>query len=151
MTQLDPRSGPGLGTGGAEPDWHILLVDDEESILFAMSNYLTWRGFAVDCARSRNEAEERLSECPYDLVLADLRLDVCDSRGGLRLVRWVREHFPRTRTVLLTAFGNAAIEAELKAIGADLLLSKPQPLRRIAEEILSLLSGRTPAPERGVQ
>lgn len=150
MTALDPRSGPDLGTG-ASPDCRILIVDDEEAILFATSDYLTWRGFIVDCARSRNEAEERLSEYPYDLVLADLRLDPSDSSGGLRLLRWVRERFPRTRTVLLTAFGNAAVEAELNAVGADLLLSKPQPLHRLAQEIHRLLGGLLPAPERGVQ
>lgn len=151
MTALDSRTASGLGTGEISPVWHILLVDDEESILFAISDFLSWHGFVVDCTRSREEAEERLGQCPYDLVLADLRLDVCDSRGGLRLLKWIREHFPRIRTVLLTAFGNAAIEAELKAIGADLLLSKPQPLRRIAEEIHLLLQGRSPAPDRGVQ
>lgn len=150
MTALDPLSGPATLVG-ISSDQRILVVDDEESILFAMSNYLTWRGFRVDCARSRDEAEEMLSADPYDLVLADLRLDPADSRGGLRLLRWVRDHHPRTRTVLLTAFGNPAIEAELKAVGADLLLSKPQPLRRIAEELTRLLGDQPPAPERGGQ
>lgn len=150
MNGLNPISPDNSGTMGSS-GWRILLVDDEEAILFAICDYLSFRGFLVDCARSREEAEEKLAENRYDLVLADLRLDPMDNRGGLRLVRQVREQCPRTRTVLLTAFGNPAIEAELDAIGSDLLLSKPQPLRRVAEEITRLLEGGAAMPERSFQ
>lgn len=144
MNGLAPLSAD-LSSG--PPGGRVLVVDDEEAILFAMCDYLTFRGFRVDCARSREEAEQRIADNAYDVVLADLRLDPSDPRGGLRLVRQVREQCPRSRTVLLTAFGNPAIEAELKAIGSDLLLSKPQPLERIAEAIDRLLSDRSSGPE----
>jgi len=117
------------------------VIDDEESILFAMWDFLTQRGYEVDQARSRREAEDLLETgAPYALVIADLRLDVSDPRGGLRILRRVRQSSPKTRTILLTAFGSPDVEAELAAVGADRLLSKPQPLERIAREVDLLLA-----------
>ena len=121
----------------------LLIVDDEEAILFAMSEFLRGRGFEVDCA-STARRQTALAANRYSAVIADLRLDPSDNRGGLRLLRWVRENRPETRTLLLTAFGNPSIEAELNAMGGDLLLSKPQPMARIADEVSRLLAGRKP-------
>jgi two-component system response regulator FlrC len=127
------------GTSPSPP--RLLLIDDEESILFAMWDFLTQLGYDVDQARNRREAENLLAAGePYSLVIADLRLDVSDPRGGLRLLRRAREISPHTRTILLTAFGSPDVEAELAAVGADRLLSKPLPLDRIAREVDLLLS-----------
>jgi CheY-like chemotaxis protein len=124
----------------SQPPSRLLVIDDEEAILFAMWDFLTQCGYQVDKAHSRREAEGLLEESPpYALVIADLRLDVSDPRGGLRLLRLVRQISPLTRTILLTAFGSPDVEAELAAIGADRLLSKPQPLDRIAREVGLLL------------
>lgn len=124
----------------------LLLIDDEESILFAMWDFLTQIGYDVDQARNRREAENLLAAGePYALVIADLRLDVSDPRGGLRLLRRAREISPRTRTILLTAFGSPDVEAELAAVGADRLLSKPLPLDRLAHEVDHLLRAETAA------
>ncbi|HYN22283.1 MAG TPA: response regulator [Thermoanaerobaculia bacterium] len=120
-------------------DHRLLIVDDQEAILFAMSEYLRGRGFEVDCASTREDAQAALAANLYSAVIADLRLDPSDNRGGLRLLRWVRENRPETRTLLLTAFGTPSIEAEMRAIGADLLLSKPLPMASIADEVSRLL------------
>lgn len=128
--------------GAASP--RLLLIDDEESILFAMWDFLTRHGYDVDQARNRREAENLLTSGePYALVIADLRLDVSDPRGGLRLLRRAREISPRTRTILLTAFGSPDVEAELAALGADRLLSKPLPLDRVAHEVDLLLGAES--------
>jgi len=122
------------------------VIDDEEAILFAMWDFLTQRGYDVDQARSRREAEDFLERgAPYALVIADLRLDVSDPRGGLRILRRVRQSSPQTRTILLTAFGSPDVEAELASFGADRLLSKPQPLDLIAREVDLLLAGERAA------
>lgn len=141
MKTISPRCGASLFPP------RLLLIDDEESILFAMWDFLTQLGYDVDQARNRREAESLLDVGePYALVIADLRLDVADPRGGLRVLRRAREISPRTRTILLTAFGSPDVEAELAALGADRLLSKPLPLDRIAREVDLLLGEETAAP-----
>lgn len=118
----------------------LLIVDDEEAILFAMSDYLARSGYEVDRADSRAAAERLLASERYSLVILDLRLGVAEPLGGLDLLRRVRASLPEARTILLTAYGSAELEAELAATGATRLLSKPQPLARIAEEVSALLT-----------
>jgi two-component system OmpR family response regulator len=117
----------------------LLIVDDEAAILFAMGDYLSRSGYAIDRARSREEAERLIAAAVYDLVLVDLRLGTAEPRGGLELLRQVSARQPWARMILLTAYGSAEVEAELAQLGAGRLLSKPQPLARIAAEVAALL------------
>ncbi len=118
----------------------LLIVDDEEAILFAMVDFLTRSGYQVDRASSRTEAERLLAADSYELVILDLRLGATEPRAGLDLLRRVRESRPQAQTILLTAYGSTEVEAELATLGAGRLLSKPQPLARIAEEVAALLT-----------
>lgn len=118
----------------------LLIIDDEEAISFAMWDFFSRSGYRVDRARTRAEAESLLAGPEdYDLVIADLRLSVQDPRAGLDLLRLARSRSPLVRMVLLTAYGSPEVEAELAALGDALLLSKPQPLVRIQEEVARLL------------
>ena len=117
----------------------LLVVDDEQSILLAMREYLEHRGFRVDCASSPAEAEALLlGQGAYDVVIADLRLSAADAAGGLRLLRRVRERHPSTRTVLLTAYGSPEVEAEARRLGVDALFAKSHRLEEVASLVRSL-------------
>ena len=122
----------------------LLIVDDEEAISFAMSDFFSRSGYRVDRARTRGEAEALLAGSEdYDLVIADLRLSIHEPRAGLDLLRLARSRSPLVRMILLTAYGSPEVEAELAAFGDALLLSKPQPLLRIQEEVARLLAAPT--------
>src|SRR5204862_240786 len=73
---------------------HILIVDDEETILFAMGQYIMAQGCTVDTARELEEAQALLSNIRYHLVVADLRLSGTHGSEGLDLVGMVRECCP---------------------------------------------------------
>lgn len=118
----------------------LLIIDDEEAIVFAMADYLGGLGYEVDAARNAYEALAFLSRAEYALVVADLRLDPEETRGGLDLLRVARERCRSTPLILLTAYGSTEVEAQLKELGPTLLLSKPQPLARIGEQIRRLLA-----------
>jgi two-component system response regulator PilR (NtrC family) len=137
--------------GGSFPAPRLLIVDDEAAILFAMWDYLSRSGYTVDRAGGREEAERLLAAELYDLVIADLRLGAAEPRGGLEVLRRARERQPRARTLLLTAYGSAEVEAELARLGAGPLLSKPQPLSRIVVEVEELLGLGRPDSGRAVQ
>lgn len=118
----------------------ILVVDDEESICLAMKDYLEHRGYQVDCAGTLAEAESQLAAGRYAVVIADLRLSAAEPAGGLRLLRRVRESSPRTRTVLLTAYGSPEAEAEARRMGVDALLAKAEGLSEVASVVRGLLA-----------
>jgi len=119
----------------------LLVVEDETAILHALELYFRNRGFEVDTATEREEAESLLSRQPYGVVIADLRLGDSEGTEGLEVVSAVRRCSPETRTILLTAYGSSEVELEAKRRGVDVLLHKPQPLSAIASVIDSLLAG----------
>jgi DNA-binding response OmpR family regulator len=117
----------------------ILVVDDEESIAFALQRYFRARGLEVDCAGELEEAQALLVNDRYSLVIADLRLTGVHGAEGLEVLSFVREHAPWTRTILLTAYGSDELESEALRRGADAVLRKPKPLPDLAQVVFSLV------------
>jgi len=118
----------------------ILIVDDEQPILFALREYFTTFHYEVDCARELQEALALLSRGRYDVVIADLRLTGSRGAEGLEIIGHVRQHAPGTRVILLTAYGSAEMEAEARLRGVDAFLHKPKPLPEIAQLVKGLLA-----------
>jgi len=110
----------------------LLLVDNEETILFALQRYFTRVGFAVDCAKELEEAEALAMYTKYDLAIVDLSLTTTGSTEGLEIIRHLRSTRSGARVILLTAYGSPAIEREACRRGADAFLHKPRPLAEIA-------------------
>jgi ActR/RegA family two-component response regulator len=117
----------------------LLLVDDEETILFAFRNYFTRCGFEVECARELEEAEALASYVAFDLVIADLCLTAPGSREGLELVRYVRRHCPGARLIVVTGYDADGVEVEVMRRGADAFVAKPRPLAEIAKIAAALM------------
>lgn len=119
--------------------YKLLVVDDEESILFAMKEYFTLHDCEVDCARELEEAAALLEHRQYSAVIADLRLTGSYCTEGLQIVSDVRQRRPATRIILLTAYGSKELEEHARARGVDVLLHKPKPLAEIAQIVFTLL------------
>ena len=54
---------------------NILVIDDEESIRFSFSRFLTTEGHNVITAKGYREALSRMDETEFKLILADIILD----------------------------------------------------------------------------
>ena len=117
----------------------LLIVDDEESILFAMGRYFRSKGFEVDVTRELEEAQALVLNVHYDLLIADFRLTGIHGAEGLEIVGLVRERCPWMRSILLTAFGTSELESEAVKRGATVLLRKPKTLSEIAAVVNRLL------------
>jgi DNA-binding response OmpR family regulator len=120
----------------------LLLVDDEEPILRAMADYFRTKGYEVDAAREREEAEALLANVGYAGVIVDLRTTPVHGADGLEIVSQARECCPSARIIVLTAFGSAEAEAEAMARGADAFLHKPQRLPDLLRLLEALIGGR---------
>ncbi|MGA9768452.1 MAG: response regulator [Blastocatellia bacterium] len=107
---------------GAPPIIRLLVVDDEESVAFTVSEVLRLDGFVVDTALSGDEAVERLRDRQYDLVLTDLHMEGGD---GLSVLAEVKRTSPLTIAIVLTGF--ASLESAIAAMrqGAYDYLVKP--------------------------
>jgi|SRR5215813_9067044 len=117
----------------------LLVVDDEESICFSMSEYFSLHGFKVDTARDLEQAEELIDTTPYQVVIQDLRLGMTRNPDGLDIIKRIQERSPSTRIIVLTAYGSTEMEDEARRCGADAFLRKPKPLSQVAQVIQGLI------------
>mgnify|MGYP003296666158 CR=1 FL=1 len=75
--------------GDVEPSSrNLLVVDDEESICFSMSEYFTQHGFKVDTAREIEEAEGLIKETEYRVIIQDLRLGLTRQPDGIEIINF---------------------------------------------------------------
>jgi len=131
------------------PSTKLLVVDDEESICFSMSEYFSQHGFKVDTAREMEEAEGLIKETDYQVIIQDLRLGLARRPDGMEIIKLVHKRNPETRIVVLTSYGSPEAEAEARRAGADAFLRKPKPLSQVAQVVQGLIeSPRTTASAR---
>ena len=117
----------------------LLIVDDEDTIRFALAEYFRGSGWAVDAAAEKEEAEALLACTAYAVVIADLRLTGIYGVEGLDIVQWSRHLRPETRVVLLTGNGTPELETEARRRGVDAFLHKPLPLPQLEAVVDSLV------------
>jgi DNA-binding NtrC family response regulator len=120
----------------------LLVVDDEKSICFALSEYFALQGFNVDTAGELGEAVELVNGTNYEVIIQDLRLGATRELDGLYIVKLAHERHPETRIIVLTAFGSAGIENEALRCGASAFLRKPRPLSQLAQVVQVLIESR---------
>jgi len=101
---------------------HLLVVDDEPSILTTLQKALSLEGYGVDVAGGVKIAEEKLKKRTYDLCLFDVTLPDGD---GLDLLQRIRAQKNETPVVMMS--GHATIESAVRAtrLGALTFLEKP--------------------------
>lgn len=117
----------------------LLVVDDEASICFSMSEYFSLHGFEVDTATETEEAEKLVEATGYKVIIQDLRLGTARDSDGLKIIKLAHQRHPETRIIVLTAYGSAEIEDEAKRCGADAFLRKPKPLSQVAQVVQGLI------------
>jgi len=97
---------------------HVLLVDDEPSLLDVTKEFLEQQGesFQVDTAPSAEEALQRLSEEDYDVVVSDYKMH---EMNGLEFLSHLRKKDRKTPFILLTGRGGEEIAAVALREGAN--------------------------------
>ena len=78
----------------------ILLVDDENLILYSLSATLSRDGSTVTAVANGKDALKEIHRMTYDICFLDVNLP---DANGLDLMKIVREVSPSTRIVIMTA------------------------------------------------
>lgn len=114
----------------------ILLVDDEETIRYALRETLITEGYNVDVAENGFQALERFKVMPYDLLITDIKMPGMD---GLQLVREVKKSNPCLKVISITAYGSLETVKEATRLGVAEFLSKPFKIQEIKDVIIRVL------------
>lgn len=130
---------------------HILIVEDHAIVrlgIIRLLRDLLSMPFVIDEAASGPEALERISACPYDLVLLDLSLP---GRNGLDLLKQMRRQQPKLPVLVLSMYPEEHYAVRALRGGAAGYLNKgsaAEELRTAAEKVLE--GGRYITPSQAV-
>jgi DNA-binding NtrC family response regulator len=117
---------------------HVLVVDDEPSVLVTYQMILEQQGYQVSAVGSSVEAK-RLVEEPsagIDLLLCDLSLE--QRHTGFEVIEAAHQRHPEMPSVLLTGYASADIAAQAEGRGVRVLF-KPIDIQEFLSTISELL------------
>jgi DNA-binding NtrC family response regulator len=113
-------------------DYRVLLVDDEEEFVSALSERLRLRGIEADSALNGEEALARLVEKEFEVVILDVLMP---GLGGLEVLRQIKTTHPNTQVILLTGHGSTREGIEGMRLGAFDYLIKPVDIEEMLEKM----------------
>ena len=103
---------------------HILLVDDDETLLQALPHMMALRihGVQVDTSDTALGAIERIQEHDYDAIVSDIKMPGMD---GLELLTKIQEMRPDVPTLLITGHADQGLITQALRNGAYDFIQKP--------------------------
>lgn len=113
----------------------VLIVEDEESFVEALTVGLTREGFTVTVARDGKEALDSFNAHSPDIVLLDVMLPLVSGVDVCRQIR-ARSQVP---IIMVTAKGEEIDAVVGLEVGADDYVTKPYRLRELISRMRSLL------------
>jgi DNA-binding response OmpR family regulator len=115
---------------------NILLIDDDLGLLKTLgeelSSYEVWN---ILTAENGKQGADIIASHPIDLVVTDLSMPVMD---GYELLALLREKWPTTPVIVMTADDSRAAGQRLRSLGVEQCISKPYQL----SELVRVISGR---------
>ena len=103
----------------------VLIVDDEETIRFALTKYLSAAGYAVVSASTGRAAREAMRASAPDVIILDYRLPDCESLEIIPELKYIDAECP---IIMLTAHGSIDLAVEAIKAGAEQFITKPVEL-----------------------
>ncbi len=110
----------------------VLVVEDDILVRVTVAGYLRDAGYKVIEAADAGEAREVFASGEaVGVVFTDVQMP--GAMDGLRLARWIREHYPRTEVLVTSGKVDDAVSSGL--IARDAFFSKPYRLEAVAARI----------------
>lgn len=114
---------------------HVAVVDDEEEVRGAISEYLSRNGLLVSACDGGAALDRLMAERPVDLVVLDVNMP---GEDGVSIARRLRAR-GNVGVVMLTARGDAFEQVIGLEVGADDYVVKPADPRVLLARVRSVL------------
>lgn len=122
--------------GGWKKSMRILLAEDDEYLLSALTLALKHKGYSVDAVKSGPEAQAAVLTAPYDLVLLDLGLPGLD---GTVVLSELRDQGREVPVIVITARDSVDDRIQGLDLGANDYLVKPFDFRELEARMRAAL------------
>ncbi len=114
----------------------ILIIEDEESILMALTDDLALEGYEVASARDGLKGLEMAKEKAHDLIVLDIMLPKMD---GFEVCKQLRQAGVATPILMLTAKSQEIDKVLGLELGADDYVTKPFSPRELLARVKAIL------------
>ncbi|MCG6879410.1 MAG: PAS domain S-box protein [Deltaproteobacteria bacterium] len=116
----------------------VLLVDDEEMVLYSGGDMLKYLGYEVLLAKNGQEALElyRKNQHKIDMILLDLIMPVMS--GGETFDR-MKEMNPKIKVLLSSGYSIEGEGKEMLKRGCDAFIQKPFKIEQLSQKIREIL------------
>ena len=108
----------------------ILLVDDEEKFLKAVSDRLSIKGFDVTTATNGDDAIEAAKKGGFDVAVLDLQMPGMD---GTEVLKMLKRSHKFIEIIMLTGHATVDSAVECTRLGAFKYLEKPYDFEKLVE------------------
>ncbi len=127
----------------------ILVVDDEEFVGLTLQEGLEkLSNCEVAVALNGAQALTMFAEQPFDLLITDYKMP---DMNGVTLAARVRELYPKTGVIMITAYSNHLLREPFAAAAVQRVLNKPVRISEIRTAALETLSNGERQPEKGAE
>lgn len=116
-----------------EPNKKILIVEDDKSFLWIVTQSFTGEGFSVVTAENGEEGLKMVEEEKPDLILLDIMMPIMD---GVEMAGKMKAKGIKIPVIFLTNMGD--IEHMSQAIGtipSDYIIKSDMPVDKIVAEV----------------
>ena len=111
---------------------HILVIDDNEDILFMLQSMLQYKGYRISTKENTLHLEESIRELLPDIILMDMLLSGADGREICRELKSGNE-FSHIPIIMLSAHPHA--RTECLAAGANYFVEKPFEMNELFQVV----------------
>ena len=103
-------------------DFEILFVDDDQTILNLVEEYLAAFDYMVSIVDSGLKALELIKDQDFDVVFTDFKMPDID---GLELLAMIKEYRPATEVIIVTGHGTMESAIQAMKFGSYDYIQKP--------------------------
>lgn len=103
-------------------DRKILLADDETTFRETFAKFLQEEDMAVTAVSNGTDAIDAAMKEPFAVAILDIRMPGAD---GIKVLREIVRIRPKTRVIMITAFGTVEMAVEAIKLGASDYVIKP--------------------------
>jgi len=115
---------------------NIMIIDDEKIVGDMAKLSLESEGYAVETFLNGESALDRLKEKSFEVVVTDLKMKGID---GLEVLRTVKQLYPKTVVIMITAFANLDVAIEALRDDVHDFFPKPVKIKELKASILRAL------------
>lgn len=116
----------------------LLIVENEPTVLLALSFALRSNEVEVVTANRLRSAEEALSRHAFDVVIVDVRLSGILGTEGIELLSYVKRCWPATEVIVIGAHSTDEIRQQAYDRGASHCYDKPVDIRDLIGRLRSI-------------